>query len=652
MATNRSQHAFATLFAFGEDPPQTTELVSSCDDSGRQVHLQWRQDGMEQAVAFSRPKTGPFTLNHRVGNGGNWEWPDQPDQPEEDKVTAMKYDLALFEQLNEEYRERPIVDVSKTRKRRQLLSPQLLPPAEAQQETVTRAERAQYAATNQLKPILKDIDLTGKAVLELGCGHGWLTAILPDQAGVSKAIGVDVERYSSWPEHTDPRVELIEADLSREQVVAQGSIDTVISNVTFEHVSQPLQMLSALYEVLKDGGEAWLRMNVHTSRTASHKYSEVFFPWPHLLFEDEICEQFYLKHHGKAGQRFSWINRMTVAHYLQAVREIGFDVTRVGRSFAPIDVPFYLRFVDKLGRYAAMDLETDFLTLVLRKSPGGDADETRTPVDFEYHDRQRELDGRIMQLIGGDEAASKGQQLATQLHTEAAASATTDPSPAPVLATAVSVQPASAETHSEPEAGNNINTRTYWDRVYRREWESGQVFSATYARDYGPVHEAIMTRIPQDARVLDVACGSGVLCQKIKERFPTSLVTGVDFSQYTIGRIQWVDRDSGNEYICLDVQTSLPSLSRTFDVVIMAEIIEHLDDPNRTIADAVNLLNPGGHLIITCPHDDAIPSKEHVREWGHNELFHALAPYNDTVCFTQFLPPHDKWMMAHLIKPV
>lgn len=564
----------------------------------------------------------------------------------------MKYDLALFERLNEKYCDHPIVDVAKTKQRRKLLSPQLLDPEDADKSVVTAGERAAFAATSQLKPILKDIDMTGKVVLELGCGHGWLTAILPDHAGAEKAIGVDVERYSSWPEHTDPRVELFEADLSKERVVPAGTIDTIISNVTFEHVSRPLQMLSALYDLLKDGGEAWLRMNLYTSRTASHKYSEIFFPWPHLLFEDEVCEQFYRKHHDKNGQHFAWVNRMTIAHYLRAVQVAGFEITRVGRFFVPIDLPFYLRFADKLGRYAALDLETDFLTLVLRKGEGDGGDKARIDLDWEYPAREAELDQRILELIEGDAPGSVGK--GSEQTKEASGTPAREPPQelsGSLTPRAIASEQPRSNSVTVPNASENINTPAYWDRIYRREWESGNVFSATYERDYGPMHDAIISLIPRAATVLDVGCGPGVLCRKIKTRLPDTSVTGVDFSEYTIQRNKHVDHALGNEYLRADVQTDLPHLEEAFDAIIISEVIEHLDHPKRTIAGAINLLNPGGRLIITCPHDDAIPSAVHVRQWGHDELFHLLTAYSDTVCFTQFPPSHDKWMMAHLVKP-
>lgn len=198
---------------------------------------------------------------------------------------------------------------------------------------------------------------------------------------------------------------------------------------------------------------------------------------------------------------------------------------------------------------------------------------------------------------------------------------------------------------------SNINTPDYWDGVYSQEWEQGKVCAGDYNRNYGPIHDAIISLIPNGSTVLEIACGSGVLCRKIKQRLPHTKVTGVDFSQYTIERNIELDRPLGVDYVCLDISSSLRSIEREFDVVTMCEIIEHLDEPERAVADAMSLLKPGGRFIITCPHNDEIPDPEHVRQWGHDELFHLLAGYSDTISFKHFPPPYFHiWMFAYLTK--
>jgi len=197
----------------------------------------------------------------------------------------------------------------------------------------------------------------------------------------------------------------------------------------------------------------------------------------------------------------------------------------------------------------------------------------------------------------------------------------------------------------------NINTPEYWNRVYREEWESGKARSASYVRNYAPIHEAILRLVPDGSRVLDVACGPGILCRKIKQRHPSAQVTGVDFSPYMITQNQALDAALGIDYRSMDIRTDLPAIGQTFDVVTMCEILEHLDDPEAVVAGVFTLLRTGGTFILTCPHDDCIPDAEHVRSWGHDALFHLLAPFGNTVSFVHFPPPYfDLWVLAYLTK--
>lgn len=205
---------------------------------------------------------------------------------------------------------------------------------------------------------------------------------------------------------------------------------------------------------------------------------------------------------------------------------------------------------------------------------------------------------------------------------------------------------------TQPSAGsNNINTAGYWDQVYRQEWESGSVQSGNYHRDYGPIHDAIVALIPDGSRVLDIACGSGLLCRKINQSSRGTTVLGVDFADYTIQQNRRRDEGLGIEYRCVDIRNSLGSVGKEFDVITMCEILEHLEDPEAIVGQAMDLLRVGGRFILTCPHDDAIPDPEHVRCWGHDEIFHLLQPYSSTISFTHFPAPYfDIWMLACLVK--
>jgi SAM-dependent methyltransferase len=288
-----------------------------------------------------------------------------------------RFDLELFEQLVAEYEKRP------------------LRPKPIQRDQKSQREKAEA----RIKVIQGQLGLefNDRTVLDLGCGHGWLPALLPELGGARQAIGIDPRRYDTWSEHTDPRVKLIEADLAVDDVIDAESVDCVISGAVLEHVSRPIEMLAAVHRVLVPGGRAWLYFNLHRGPSASHRYNEVPFPWPHLLFDDAVCRAYYKRAHGRGNVPFAWVNRMTIGGYVQTVDEIGFQIVQLKRRVVPIDVGFYMRFEDELGRYPALDLETDFATLVLEKEHPrrGRKGRDRPVPDLGYLERQRELSEAI-----------------------------------------------------------------------------------------------------------------------------------------------------------------------------------------------------------------------------------------------------------------
>jgi SAM-dependent methyltransferase len=288
-------------------------------------------------------------------------------------IEKQAYDSALFEQLAEEYGEKPV----------------------SERTTRYTQEEKQEKAANQLKRISRQVGVRRKVVVELGCGFGWLSAAIAE-AGAKEAIGVDIRTRKEWAEHDHPRLRLLATDISREDDLAPGSVDRVVSNSVFEHVDRPLEMLQALWDLLRPGGRCWLSFNLYRSVVASHRSHEIPFPWPHLVFDEPVCEAF-LDARGlrrPKGRGYSWVNKLTLAEYVSACQEIGFRIDNLNRRVRPIDIDFYLRFEDKLGRYPALDLETDFARMILTK-PGGLRRLPKRDPKLGYVARQLEFDAEL-----------------------------------------------------------------------------------------------------------------------------------------------------------------------------------------------------------------------------------------------------------------
>jgi len=255
----------------------------------------------------------------------------------------LRFDLDLFCRLNNEYAERRLVS-----------SPPKYAPVDLE---VRGRSRAQKVAA---------MGFSGRG-LEIGCGRGEVCRALAQFHGC-EMVGVDVESYEQWSASAD-NVRLLEADLSDGVNRNLGEFDFVYSNAVFEHIRHPFSMLKTAFDLLKPGGRMYISANLYRGPKASHRYRQVYFPWPHLLFSDDVFEDFY-RSQGKPPMRPAWVNQLSIADYFNYFTIIGFERLKTSFSRTPIDEAFYSRFIDKLERIPRYDLERDFMEVTLEKPVG------------------------------------------------------------------------------------------------------------------------------------------------------------------------------------------------------------------------------------------------------------------------------------------
>jgi SAM-dependent methyltransferase len=100
-------------------------------------------------------------------------------------------------------------------------------------------------------------------------------------------------------------------------------------------------------------------------------------------------------------------------------------------------------------------------------------------------------------------------------------------------------------------------------------------------------------------RILDVGCGSGYAVTRYLGETQDE-VLGIDLFE---PNIEYANRNFAREGLSFECRTaeSLVSSLRTFDVIVLADVLEHLDDPAGVLAECHRLLSPGGLLLVTVP---------------------------------------------------
>jgi ubiquinone/menaquinone biosynthesis C-methylase UbiE len=126
--------------------------------------------------------------------------------------------------------------------------------------------------------------------------------------------------------------------------------------------------------------------------------------------------------------------------------------------------------------------------------------------------------------------------------------------------------------------------------------------------------------VTRNDSILEVGCGSGALIEELENDGYTEVV-GLDMSALAVDAA----RARGVDSVVQGDATALEYEDDSFDVVVASDVLEHLMNERRALAEWNRVLKPGGALVIFVPafaflwsHHDV--ENQHFRRYSRSML--------------------------------
>ena len=131
----------------------------------------------------------------------------------------------------------------------------------------------------------------------------------------------------------------------------------------------------------------------------------------------------------------------------------------------------------------------------------------------------------------------------------------------------------------------------------------------------------------QKIKILVAGCGTGILMSDLQKFY--SNVFGVDDSPLAL---QFCRKRGLRSVRRGNLEKRLPYPSDSFDVITCLDVIEHLDQDSRALAELHRILRPGGYIFLTVPayqflwtnHDEILWHKRRYRRGPLSTLIRSV----------------------------
>jgi SAM-dependent methyltransferase len=167
-----------------------------------------------------------------------------------------------------------------------------------------------------------------------------------------------------------------------------------------------------------------------------------------------------------------------------------------------------------------------------------------------------------------------------------------------------------------------VGDEAFYERLQAHEW---------YYPTAKPEFVYAASRVPVNARVLEVGCGSGAFTSFLRSNVR---YRGLEFNDAAVAKARLLGLDVDKASLAEHVRGN----HEAYDVVCHFQVLEHVCDPKAFLWESAAALRPGGRLIVGVPSEDSFVGlaescwlnmpPHHLTRWSDASLTNAVHRLN------------------------
>lgn len=113
------------------------------------------------------------------------------------------------------------------------------------------------------------------------------------------------------------------------------------------------------------------------------------------------------------------------------------------------------------------------------------------------------------------------------------------------------------------------------------------------------VAEKALKLLPKDGKMIEIGCGVGITLALIHQHRPDVRIDAADIDATCLQLTH--ERVPGANMITIIEDHSFKELGENYDLIVASHVVEHLKNPYESIKQFMEMIKPGGHLIVAVP---------------------------------------------------